>query len=94
MQAQDIAYPNILKVLQRYLYKVNTKLSKEKISILDYRDSLLQNEKLIVVSARLKLALGHAEKIRQVTNENLNHRLKTQPYKRKPAAVFFAIQNL
>ncbi len=45
-----------------------------------YRYSLLQNEKLIVLSARLKLTLGHAEKIRQITNENLNHRLKTQPY--------------
>ena len=45
-----------------------------------YRNSLLQNEKLIVISARLKLVSGHAEKIRQVTNENLNHRLKTQPY--------------
>ena len=38
-----------------------------------YRDSLLQNEKLIVVSARLKLASGHAKEIRQVTNENLSH---------------------
>ena len=46
-----------------------------------YRYSLLQDEKLIVVSARLKLKSGHAEKIRQITNENLNHRLKTQPYK-------------
>ena len=45
-----------------------------------YRYSLLQNEQLIVVSARLKLALGHSEKIRQLTNANLNHRLKTQPY--------------
>ena len=47
-----------------------------------YRDSLLQKEKLIVISARLKLEAGHKEsKIRQITNENLNHRLKTQPYK-------------
>ena len=46
-----------------------------------YRYSLLQHEKLIVLSARLKLASGHAEKIRQITNENLNHRLRTQPYK-------------
>ncbi len=45
-----------------------------------YRYSLLQNEKLIVLSARLKLVSGHAEKIRQVTNENLTHRLRTQPY--------------
>ena len=46
-----------------------------------YRHSLLQNEKLIVVSARIKLVPGHAEQIRKVTNENLTHRLKTQPYK-------------
>ncbi len=46
-----------------------------------YRYSLLQNEQLIVLSARLKLEPGHTETIRQLTNENLNHRLKTQPYK-------------
>jgi len=47
-----------------------------------YRHSLLQEEKLIVISARLKLEPGHKEsKIRQITNENFNHRLKTQPYK-------------
>ena len=45
-----------------------------------YRQSLLQHENLIVVSARLKLKSGHTKKIRQKTNENLNHRLKTQPY--------------
>ena len=45
-----------------------------------YRYSHLQHEKLIVVSARLKLEPGHAETIRQLTNENLNHRLRTQPY--------------
>ena len=46
-----------------------------------YRYSLLQQETLIVISARLKLEPGHAAKIRQMTNENLNHRLRTQPYK-------------
>ncbi len=45
-----------------------------------YRYSLLQHETLIVVSVRLKLEAGHAEKIRQITNQNLNHRLRTQPY--------------
>ena len=45
-----------------------------------YRYSILQDKKLLIVSARLKLESGHAEKIRQVTNENLNHRLRTQPY--------------
>ncbi len=47
-----------------------------------YRSSLLQKEKLIVLSARLKLETGHEQaKIHRVTNENLNHRLTTQPYK-------------
>ncbi len=47
-----------------------------------YRYSLLQQEKLIVISARLKLEAGHREsKIRRITNNNFNHRLKTQPYR-------------
>ena len=46
-----------------------------------YRYSLLQHEQLIVLSARIKLEPGHVGKIRQITNENLNHRLRTQPYK-------------
>ncbi|WP_269611830.1 UDP-N-acetylmuramate dehydrogenase [Prochlorococcus marinus] len=54
-----------------------------------YRDSLLQNENLIVLSARLKLVSGHAEKIRQVTNANLNHRLRTQPYKAQTCGSVF-----
>ncbi len=54
-----------------------------------YRQSLLQNEKLIVLSTRLKLVPGQAEKIRQVTNENLNHRLKTQPYKAQTCGSVF-----
>ena len=54
-----------------------------------YRHSLLQNEKLIVVSARLKLASGHAKEIRKVTNENLNHRLKTQPYQAQTCGSVF-----
>ena len=46
-----------------------------------YRYSLLQQEKLIVISARLKLEAGHDEsKIRKITNENFHNRLKTQPY--------------
>jgi len=54
-----------------------------------YRDSLLQNENLIVLSARLKLVSGHAEKIRQVTNANLNHRLRTQPYQAQTCGSVF-----
>ena len=54
-----------------------------------YRYSLLQNEKLIVLSVRLRLKLGRAEKIRQITNENLNHRLRTQPYKAQTCGSVF-----
>jgi len=54
-----------------------------------YRYSLLQNEKLIVVSARLKLEYGYAKQIRQITNENLNHRLRTQPYKEQSCGSVF-----
>ena len=46
-----------------------------------YRYSLLQDEQLIVISAKLKMEAGHAKQIRQITDENLYHRLKTQPYK-------------
>ena len=54
-----------------------------------YRYSLLQNETLLVISARLKLESGHAEKIRQITNENLNHRLRTQPYQAQTCGSVF-----
>ena len=54
-----------------------------------YRYSLLQNEKLIVISARLKLGLGDAEKIREITNKNLNHRLRTQPYQAQTCGSVF-----
>ena len=65
------------------------KMIKRKNLNFGYRHSLLQNEKLIVVSARIKLVPGHAEKIRQVTNENLTHRLKTQPYKAQTCGSVF-----
>ncbi len=41
-----------------------------------------KNQLLILVS-------GHAEKIRQATNENLNHRLRTQPYKSQTCGSVF-----
>ncbi len=65
------------------------KMIKGKDLNFGYRHSLLQNEKLIVLSARLKLVSGQAAKIRQVTNENLNHRLKTQPYKAQTCGSVF-----
>ncbi len=55
-----------------------------------YRYSLLQQEKLIVISALLKLEAGHAKsKIRQLTNENFNNRLKTQPYENQSCGSVF-----
>ena len=65
------------------------KIIKTKDLNFGYRNSLLQHEKLIVISARLKLEAGHAEKIRQITNENLNHRLRTQPYKNQSCGSVF-----
>ncbi len=65
------------------------KMIKKKDLNFGYRHSLLQNEKLIVVSARLKLVSGHSEKIRKLTNENLNHRLQTQPYKAQTCGSVF-----
>ena len=46
-----------------------------------YRNSLLQKEQLIVLSASFLLDPGHDEtKLSRITNENLNHRTSTQPY--------------
>nr|WP_041391291.1 UDP-N-acetylmuramate dehydrogenase [Prochlorococcus marinus] len=46
-----------------------------------YRNSVLQNEELIVLSARFELEPGHDQnELTRLTNSNLNHRLKTQPY--------------
>ncbi len=65
------------------------KTIKKKDLNFGYRDSLLQSEKLIVVSARLKLVSGHAEIIRKTTNANLDHRLRTQPYKAQTCGSVF-----
>ncbi len=46
-----------------------------------YRHSLLQDEKLIVLSARFQLEPGHSHKeISHTTQENLIHRTSTQPF--------------
>tara|TARA_B100000029_G_C16768106_1_gene664458 strand:- start:26 stop:478 length:453 start_codon:yes stop_codon:yes gene_type:complete len=46
-----------------------------------YRHSLLQTEKLIVLSARFLLEAGHnPKKINTVTNNNLKRRTNSQPY--------------
>ncbi len=55
-------------------------LKKKELNF-SYRQSLLQQEKLIVLSARFHLEPGHnPEQLIHETNQNLNHRLKTQPY--------------
>ncbi len=46
-----------------------------------YRNSLLQKEKLIVLSIRLRLEPGHdCKELNTITNKNLSHRKNTQPY--------------
>ncbi len=46
-----------------------------------YRSSRIQNEQLIVLSARFRLEPGHDQNfIQKQNNTNLNHRLQTQPY--------------
>jgi len=78
--AQDHCISNYLESIATVSLQGEYKEIKGKDLNFGYRYSLLQNEKLIVVSARLKLELGHSEKILQLTKKNLNHRLKTQPY--------------
>ena len=78
--AQEHCISNYLESITTLSLTGEYKILSEKDLNFGYRYSLLQNEQLIVLSARLKLAFGNAEKIRQITNENLNHRLKTQPY--------------
>ena len=78
--AQEHCMSNYVESITTLSLTGEYKIIKGKDLDFGYRYSLLQNEKLIVLSARLKLVSGHAEKIRQLTNENLNHRLRTQPY--------------
>ena len=87
--AQEHCISNYLESITTLSLTGEYKIIKGKDLDFGYRYSLLQNEKLIVVSAQLKLKLGHAEKIRQVTNDNLNHRLKTQPYKAQTCGSVF-----
>ena len=82
--------------ISSYLESVTTlsmageyKIFKRKDLDFGYRHSLLQNENLIVISARLKLVSGVTKKIRQVTNRNLTHRLQTQPYKAQTCGSVF-----
>ena len=46
-----------------------------------YRQSLLQEKTLVVLSARFRLDPGHDHKeLNQITHKNLTHRTTTQPY--------------
>ena len=87
--AQSHCISDYLESITTLSLKGEYKMIKCKDLNFGYRDSLLQNEKLTVVSARLKLVSGQAEKIRNVTNENLNNRLKTQPYKSQTCGSVF-----
>lgn len=56
------------------------KLEKKDLAF-DYRQSRLQQESLLVISAKFRLSPGHnQENLIEQTNENLNHRITTQPY--------------
>ena len=80
--AQGQCISNYLESITTLSLKGEYKLIKASDLNFRYRYSLLQEDQLIVISARLKLESGHREsKIRQMTNENFHHRLRTQPYK-------------
>ena len=80
--AQGHCISNYLESITTLSLKGEYKLIKASDLNFRYRYSLLQEEQLIVISARLQLEAGHGKsKIRQITNENFNHRLRTQPYK-------------
>ena len=80
---------NYLESITTLTLKGEYKIIKANDLNFGYRYSLLQNEKLIVLSARLKLESGETDKIRQTTNQNLNHRLRTQPYTEKTCGSVF-----
>ena len=82
--------------ISKYLESISTlsldgehKIIKGEDLNFGYRQSLLQYEKLIVISARLKLVPGHAEKIRHLTNQNLSRRLRSQPYRAQTCGSVF-----
>ena len=55
-------------------------LSRDELDF-DYRYSRLQDEELVVLSARFRLDPGHdPEEITRITSGNLSHRTSTQPY--------------
>mgnify|MGYP001187987710 CR=1 FL=1 len=87
--AQGNCISNYLESITTLSLNGDYKTIKAKDLNYSYRNSLLQHEKLIVLSAKLKLKAGHVEKIRQKTNENLNRRLRTQPYQDQSCGSIF-----
>ncbi len=80
--AQGNAISDYLESIQTLTLKGELRTLKAIDLDYSYRSSLLQEEKLIVLSARLKLKTGGEKaEIHRITNEHLNHRLTTQPYK-------------
>ena len=87
--AQEHCIANCIESVTTLSLNGEYKIIKGKDLNFGYRSSLLQHEKLIVLSARLRLVSGEAEKIKRVTNENLNHRLRTQPYRAQTCGSVF-----
>ncbi len=68
-----------IKVMTKNGKKV-LRLSKDQLNY-GYRSSFIQKETLIVISARFQLEPGHEAKlIHQTTQDNLLHRINSQPY--------------
>ena len=79
--AQGHCISNYLESITTLSLNGKSKLIKATDLNFGYRYSLLQEEQLIVISARLKLEAGHDPvNVTNLTNENINHRLRTQPY--------------
>ena len=88
--AQGHCISNYLESITTLSFQGEYKLIKASDLKFGYRYSLLQKEPLIVISACLKLEAGHGKsKIRQITNENFNHRLRTQPYQEQTCGSVF-----
>ena len=63
-----------------FLQGASFELSRDQLEF-DYRHSRLQQDELVVLSARFRLDAGHdPEELRRQTNGNLSHRTSTQPY--------------
>ena len=74
--SEKIQSIDVLSIPKGKIFKLNCKDLDFK-----YRESLLQKEELVLLSARFKLEPGYPRKeLNQITNSHLNHRITTQPY--------------